>query len=39
MTSLPVSKAFVFVGVPLGCAVMLCYEVVRLYALRRRTLD
>lgn len=34
MTSLPISKAYGFIGVPLGCAVMLAYEAARLYELR-----
>jgi len=30
MTSVPISKAFVFAAVPIGCAVMLVYELLRL---------
>ena len=30
MTSVPISKAFVFAAVPIGCGLMLVYEVMRL---------
>jgi TRAP-type C4-dicarboxylate transport system permease small subunit len=30
MTSVPISKAFVFAGVPVGCTLMLAYELARL---------
>jgi TRAP-type C4-dicarboxylate transport system permease small subunit len=29
MTSVPISKAFVFAAVPIGCALMLVYELLR----------
>ena len=32
MTSIPVSKAFMFAAVPVGCALMLVFEVMRLVA-------
>jgi TRAP-type C4-dicarboxylate transport system permease small subunit len=32
MTSVPISKAFVFAGVPVGCGLMLVYELRRLVA-------
>lgn len=32
MTSVPISKAFMFAAVPIGCALMLVYELKRLFA-------
>jgi TRAP-type C4-dicarboxylate transport system permease small subunit len=39
MTSVPVSKAFVFAAVPVGCSLMLVYELMRLVALVRSLKD
>jgi TRAP-type C4-dicarboxylate transport system permease small subunit len=39
MTSVPVSKAFVFAAVPIGCALMLAYELARARALARALAD
>jgi TRAP-type C4-dicarboxylate transport system permease small subunit len=30
MTSVPISKAFMFAAVPVGCALMLIYELARI---------
>jgi TRAP-type C4-dicarboxylate transport system permease small subunit len=30
MTSVPISKAFMFAAVPAGCALMLAYELLRI---------